>query len=129
MALRAKLERIVDEIVVHELDGPPQAYFEIPLDYWATPNGEIEPEGHATATRLSLRVDYKPFHVPHRVRADMVIEEVRAKLRELGGGYIWWRLRPTECEDGTWRLRLGTSPALPAAWWVACERAVGAILG
>lgn len=118
--VQTKLERIVDEPIVYELDGPPQAYFEIPLDYWATANGEIEPEGHPEVTRLSLRVHYMNFRVPDRVRADLVIEQVKEKLRQLGGGYIWWRRKPSECEDGTWYLRLGTSPALPPVWWAAC---------
>jgi hypothetical protein len=99
--------------VVLELDGPPMAYFEIPLDYWATPNGELEPASHPEASRLTQRVEYWNFRVRDGEVARTVIDRVTARLKGLGGGYIWWRLRPTF--DA--RLRLGTTPELPADWW------------
>jgi hypothetical protein len=106
------------EPAVVELDGPSGAYFEIPLDYWATPNGELEAENHPEASRLTQRVTYVNFKVGDRHRALTVVARVTARLKELGGGYIWWRLRPTATEDGAVRLRLGTTPELPADWWI-----------
>lgn len=104
--------------VVVELDGPPMAYFDIPLEFWATPNGELEAESHPEAARLSQRIEYSNFRVADAVRAQTVVTRVTARLKELGGGYIWWRLRPRQTYDGV-RLRLGTTPALPAEWWLA----------
>lgn len=108
-----------DEPAVIELDGPPMAYFEIPLDYWATPNGELEAESHAEAARLVQRIDYANFIVAGAERPRIIVDRVTARLKELGGGYIWWRLRPYAPDDysGFYRLRLGTTPALPSDWW------------
>lgn len=107
------------EPTIMEIDGPPMAFFEIPLDYWSTPNGEIEPEGHPEASRLVLRILYHNFRVHDQARARAVVDRVTERLKELGGGYIWWRKRPTTSYDAvpTVSLRLGTSPALPADWW------------
>lgn len=128
--VQTKLERIVDEPWVREIDAPAtgHVFLEVPLDYWVTPNGEIEPEGHPEACRLVLRVVYQSFTFPSQVGATMVVEAVTAKLRELGGGYIWWGKRPNEDATGAWRLRLGTSPALPDAWWVACFQSIESAL-
>lgn len=105
-----------EEPVVVELDGPPTAYLEIPLDFWATPNGELEAENHPEAARLVQHIDYMNFRVADAVRAQTVVTRVTARLKELGGGYIWWRLRPKQTYEGV-RLRLGTTPGLPAEWW------------
>jgi hypothetical protein len=107
------------DIVIIELDGPLRAYFEIPLDYWATPNGELEAESHPEASRLTQRVVYINFDVADPLRARTVTERVTQRLKELGGGYIWWRLRPTVTQDQPprLRLRLGTTPELPRDWW------------
>jgi hypothetical protein len=105
---------------VIELDGPPMAYFEIPLDYWATPNGEIEPEGHPEATRLIQRVVYLNFRVVDHIAVKTVVDRVTARLQELGGGYIWWRSRPALKRVGSMpfmAFRLGTTPQLPQDWW------------
>lgn len=119
-------QRLADPVTVDqhitELDGPPTAYFEIPLEYWATANGELEPAGHPESQRLVQRVEYKSFGVPTLEIANDLVAAVRAELRKLGGGYIWWRKRPAmESYDGgktKWRLRLATSPELPWEWWV-----------
>jgi hypothetical protein len=118
MKARAPNQIERDEPAIIELDGPPQAYFEIPLDYWATPNGELEAESHPEASRLVQRVVYINFKVGPRA-ADMIIEKVKTRLKELGGGYIWWRLRPTATQDDAVRFRLGTTPQLPGVWWEA----------
>jgi len=106
-----------EEPTIVELDGPQRSYFEIPLDHWATPNGELEPEGHPEAVRLSQRVVYINFTVADAVRIQTVLTRVNERLKELGGGYIWWRLRPTPTQDGRFRMRLGTTPQLPGSWW------------
>lgn len=115
----------LDEAQVIELDGPPMAYFEIPLPYFATPNGELEPEGHPEASRLVMRIDYQNFHVRDNTAVMIVIERVTRRLRELGGGFIWWRLHPSYAEDRTMRLRFGTTPELPPPWWAELRRDVG----
>lgn len=115
----------VEEPDIVELDGPPQAFFELPLDYWATPNGELERAGAAGSARLIQRVMYINFKVADNARCQTVIERVKARLRDLGGGYIWWRLRPTYTLERELRFRLGTTPQLPDAWWNRLSEAVG----
>jgi len=104
---------------VVELDGPCAAYFEIPLDLFATPNGELEAESHPEAARLVQRVAYLSFVVSDDLRVKLIVSRVSARLKELGGGYIWWRQRPTPTADEPprVRMRLGTTPELPTAWW------------
>lgn len=114
-----------NEPAVMELDGPPMAYFEIRLDYWATANGELEPESHPDAVRLTQQVAYINFKVADNARVQTIITRVTARLKEIGGGYIWWRLRPTATGDGSMRLRLGTTPQLPGPWWQALSDDVG----
>lgn len=116
---------VLGEPDIVELDGPPRAYFELPLDYWATPNGELEAESHPEACRLIQRVVYVNFKVADNARVQTVIERVKAKLKDLGGGYIWWRLRPTYTETKELCLRLGTTPQLPVAWWNELSESVG----
>lgn len=102
-----------------ELDGPPRPYFEIPLDYWATSNGELEAENHPEVARLVQRIVYINFRVRNALAVRIITDRVTHALREKGGGYIWWRKHPTE-EAGPPRvitLRLGTTPQLLAAWW------------
>ena len=107
------------EPVVLELDGPAQAYFDIPLDYHSTPNGELEAPDHPEASRLVQKVIYVGFEVSTETQALRVQQAVTERLLELGGGIIWWRRRPTATnyEPPTVRLRLGTTPQLPRAWW------------
>lgn len=124
-AQRFSVDWTRDEPAVVELDGPCAAYFEIPLDYWVTPNGELEAENHPEASRMIQRVVYKSFFVADRLQARNVVERVTARLKELGGGYLWWRQRPAKTESDAWSLRLGTTPELPAAWWHAVARDVG----
>lgn len=116
---------MTEEPTIMELDGPPQAYFELPLDYWATPNGELEAAGHPEASRLVQRITYINFHVDDNPRVQTILARVNERLRELGGGYIWWRLRPKVTESGQYRLRLGTTPGLPDSWWRRLSLDVG----
>lgn len=113
----AKVDWTRDGPAVVELDGPCAAFFEIPLDYFATPNGELEAENHPEASRLLQRVVYQNFYVADNARVQNIIERVTNRLKELGGGYIWWRMRPRYTQERTMRLRLGTTPELPASWW------------
>lgn len=108
-----------------ELDGPPAAYFELPLDYWVTPNGEIEAPGHPDAARMIQRIVYINFLVDDQVRVQTILARVNERLKELGGGYIWWRRRPVATEVGKMHLRLGTTPGLPDAWWQRLSTDVG----
>lgn len=115
----------VEKPAVIELDGPPMAYFEIPLEYWATPNGELEAAGHPESARLTQRIVYQNFRVPTIKCAEDMADAVRQRLRELGGGYIWWRRRPVDHMDGLPICpRLGTSPELPPAFWAKLRLAV-----
>lgn len=116
----------LEEPAVIELDGPPTAYFEIPLDYFATPNGELEAEGHPEAARLVQNVVYQNFCVADLVRVQTILARVSQRLKEIGGGYLWWRHRPayTTHVPPRMHLRLGTSPTLPADWWQRLERDV-----
>jgi hypothetical protein len=102
-----------------ELDGPERAYFEIPLDYWATANGELEAESHPDVARLVQRVVYVNFKVRDALHVRVITQRVTQALKELGGGYIWWRKHPEET-PGPPRviaLRLGTTPQLALPWW------------
>jgi len=103
------------------------AYFEIPLDYHATPNGEIEAEGHPEAARLVQRVVYVTFCVADPIRIQTVLARIKERLKEIGGGYIWWRRRPMATEDQPpkMRMRLGTTPQLPDEWWRRLSEDVG----
>src|ERR1700675_1422915 len=103
--------------LIVELDGPPTPFFEIPLDYWANSNGELEAEDHPDVARLVQRVVYINFNVADALGVRVVTDRVNAKLKELGGGYIWWNLRPTMSREKRMRLRLGTTPQLATAWW------------
>lgn len=116
---------MLEEVDIVELDGPPRAYFELQLDYWATPNGELEAAGHPDASRLTQRVVYINFKVADTARVQTVIERVKSRLKDLGGGYIWWRLRPTYTLERELRFRLATTPQLPDAWWEALSQSVG----
>jgi hypothetical protein len=114
--LEQRSSKIYEPVVV-ELDGPPMKAFEIPLDFWATANGELEREGHPDAARLTQRVLYHDFEVDDVLKVRTITDRVTARLKELGGGYLWWRQRPDQARTKLWWLRLGTSPELPPAWW------------
>lgn len=123
--MNSRLWRDAEDATVIELDGPPVTYFELPLDYWATPNGELEASSHPEASRLVQTVAYINFRVADTVRVQTILSRVNERLRELGGGYIWWRRRPVKTEAGDMHLRLGTTPQLPAAWWQRLSTDVG----
>jgi hypothetical protein len=129
------------EAIVFELTGPPQAYFELPLDWFINQQAEIGPEGGENSIRLIQRVWYKNFRMigPTQEnvteRALVVIEAVRNELKRLGEiGYIWWRLPPKyqtepDAPKGkparhSVRLRLGTMPRLSTRFWLNLSKAV-----
>lgn len=123
--------RAADDVNLYEIDGPPVAYFEIPLEHWVTANGELEPPGHPGAVRLGARIAYRSFSVATRDLADDVVDAVKKEVRALGGGIIWWRKHITEeFNSGVprlskFRFRLATSPELPWEWWVSLGELVG----
>lgn len=122
---------------VYELDGPPQAYFEIPLDWFANDNAEIEPGASPGAVRLVQRVTYYSFQCIRDSQASCeqvsqdIVGAVHAELkRTLEIGYLWWRKRPEfkleqvrgllgikKVPRNKVSLRLGTCPTLPTAFW------------
>ena len=120
------------EAYICELDGPPRSSFDVPLDYFTTANGEIEPESTAGAVRLTQHIEYVSYRVVGPTIADVVvkseefIEALRQTLKAKGGGILWWRWRP-RLEKGISggkpahkiTLRVGTSPSLSYEHW-AC---------
>ncbi len=127
---------------VFELQGPPRAYFEVPLDWFATAEGELTPAQIPGAVRLIQRVHYVSFLMLGDDAADVqgralkVLESVRAELKRVTEqGYIWWRLFPKyEVEDVATtskparhrvRMRLGTLPTLTTRFWLDLSKAVG----
>jgi hypothetical protein len=122
---------------VYELDGPPQAYFEIPLDWFANGNAEIEPGASPGAVRLVQRVIYYSFQCVRDSEASCqqvyqdIVGAVHKKLKATNEiTYLWWRKRPTYSVEQVKKLlsrskvpqhkvslRLGTCPSLPTAFW------------
>jgi hypothetical protein len=100
---------------VIEIDGPPRAYFEIPL-------GDED---------RVLRIVYKAFIVvgidaeAAKAVGERALRHIRARVNisNYGGcGIIWWRRHPNIHEaDGffKWTCRLATSPELPDGFWNA----------
>lgn len=97
---------------VADTDGPPRAYFEIPLNTFA-PNG----------SREIHRVVYINWAIwldsPGSEDAvTKVTDAIKAELQRAGGGIMWWRLRPQYDHGGSRvRLRVGTSPELSHEFW------------
>lgn len=131
------------EPTVLEVLGPPQSYFEVPLDWFVNVNGEIGPCEMPGAVRLIQRIHYTNFMMLADTQdlvmsaARQVIDTVRAELNRITEmGYIWWRLHPKyELEDISLapagkparhriRMRLGTSPTLPTRFWLDLSKAV-----
>lgn len=140
--------RTADACVL-ELQGPPQSYFELPLDWFTDFQGQIQPAEFPGAIRMVQRVDYKSFCLVGDTaedvqgRAIIVRGAVMTELKlrsELG--YIWWRLypkyeldTPAPLEPGQTakplkparhrvRLRLGTMPALSTRFWLDLSKQV-----
>lgn len=126
-----------EERHIYELDGPPQAYFEIPLDWFANDNAEIEPGQSPGAVRLVQRVTYYSFQCIRdseascqQVSQDIVGAVHKELKRHVEIGYLWWRKRPEfkveqvrgllgikKVPKTKVSLRLGTCPTLPTAFW------------
>jgi hypothetical protein len=109
-----------DNRMLH-IDGPPQAYFEIPFD------------------NLVLRIVYvsivwpiKQEHVEDNMQnevAKQLVTAIENELFKLGGGIIWWRMRPgLATYDGPQgqifkvRCRVATSPPLSDEAWDSLHR-------
>jgi hypothetical protein len=137
-----------DDAVVYELAGPPQAYFEFPLDWFIDEEGHVQPANFPGAIRLIQRIHYKSFCLVGDAAEDVMrrSDEVRHCVAiELKGrsqiGYIWWRLYPKYELEGSnpestsvppgkparhkVRLRLGTLPALSTRFWLELSKKVG----
>ena len=121
---------------VYELTGPPQSYFELPLDWFSDMQGQIQPSEFPGAVRIIQRVNYYSFCLVGDTAAEVqgraleVRQSVTAALKERSElGYIWWRLYPkyelqgVDLLKGTKparhrvRMRLGTLPALSTQFW------------
>jgi hypothetical protein len=96
--------------VIIEFDGPKMSYF------------EMEDE---TGGRIHLHYRTLLFKAPSKQMADdfgrMYLRKLREKLESIATersvGFIIWRVRPTERDDGIWRCRVATSPPLPTEFW------------
>lgn len=124
---------VEDQEEVHEIDGPPRAYFEIPI------RGEsLGLKMGPTDVAFVERITYHAFRLVGatregvEARRDQVLQLVTSEIRKFGGGIIWWRRRPSAPEwEGPGdtghvaiRLRLGTSPRLDDRFWKRINLAV-----
>ncbi len=119
-----------------EVDGPPMAYFEIPLSYFVNSQGDLEHSNYPGAVRLVERITYRTFvryadnaqsaHDQLHHTYDAILAELAALHKHQDGMFvIWWRLRPTVAEAPEMpkeqryraRMRLATSPDLPPPFW------------
>jgi hypothetical protein len=118
---------VEEEAFVQELDMPPMAYFEIPLDiddegHWMPPGGTLTPVGYrAKQTIVAKTICHEPTneHVA-KMFSIASISMIKAELRALGGGIIWWRTHMEVSKKGRrWTVfgRCGTSPTLPDSFW------------
>jgi hypothetical protein len=114
-----------DETYVDQLDAPPRAYFQIPLDQMMEEGG-----------RVVLHIAIQNFRVlgPRQadvnLKVDLITAAVTEALHKLGGGIIWWRRRPDYGFDHGRKmfkasLRLGTSPSLPPFFWQHLDEKTG----
>lgn len=127
---------------VGELTGPPQAYVDLPLDWFSDMQGQIQPAEFPGAIRIIQRVNYQSFCLVGdtaedvQARALLVHSSVTAELKaHHETSYIWWRLHPKyelqpelpPAKSGCKavkparhrvRMRLGTMPALPYQFWL-----------
>lgn len=104
----------MNEPWVDELDMPPRAYFQIPTDV----PGD-------TVTVAAYQMKSGPFESEEQAQtfSQLAVARVKNELLTLGGGIIWWRVRPEVSEyshkPGVWHFygRCGTSPTLPNSFW------------
>jgi len=125
------------EACVYELTGPPQSYFDLPLDWFSDMQGQIQPSEFPGAVRLIQRVNYQSFCLVGETAEDVqrrameVHSSVTAALKACSElSYIWWRLHPKYELQGVdllkcvkparhrVRMRLGTLPALSTQFWL-----------
>lgn len=106
-----------DTADIIELDGPPRAYFEIPVSMETV--GLAKTQGAHEIAAIE-RIEYQSFDFrgdDAKLLAEAVVARVRAELAKYGGGIIWWRRRPCVGYDCLVNMRLATSPSLPAKFW------------
>lgn len=143
LAKMAPSNRTADPMV-YELVGPPQSYFELPLDWFSDMGGQLQPAAFPGAVRLIQRVHYQSFCLVGdtaedvKGRATLVHAGVSAELKKHHEiSYIWWRLHPKYELQGVdllkgekparhrVRMRLGTLPVLPTRFWLDLYKTVG----
>jgi hypothetical protein len=113
---------------IQEIDGPPRAYFEIPIRF--------SPDD----TQLSvLQITYvtliRPITQEHvednmqGVVAEQLVTAIKDQLFKIGGGIIWWRARPklevfntSQGQVFKVRCRVATSPPLSDEAWDSLHR-------
>jgi hypothetical protein len=118
-----------------EIDGPPMAYFDIPLDYTVAADGNLQMNDSLVRSPLTQRIEFYTFRierdVPDTIEATIndLVDDVKRALRKTGdGGILWWRLRPEFKRDNghsVGRVRLGTSPSLPKEFWAKLGKRFG----
>lgn len=111
-----------DQAEILEIDGPPRAYFDIPIRGESL--GLIEQRPHDVA--FVEHIVYHNFGLNGPTaevledRRDAILAAVRIELGAFGGGILWWRKRPELKQEGDryhLRMRFGTSPILPTTFW------------
>lgn len=105
-----------EERGIVEIDGPQQAYFEIPI--------------HRERGWM-LRILYVTVVRKDRNKKRLVesmadqLEWIRQALLKEGGGVIWWRKRPAIEKDKsglwTWHARFATTPELSDEVWKSVD--------
>lgn len=102
---------VPDEWDIPEIDGPPRAYFELPVS--TATIGEA-PGGLAAIERIT----YHLVQFETATAMEACVQAVRLELgRRYGCGIIWWRHRPSVDRACRPSMRLATSPILPDEVW------------
>ena len=106
---------------IHEIDGPKQAYFEIPFNDMVI-----------RVTYISIVWPITQEHVEDNMQNEVskhIVTSIKDQLFKLGGGIIWWRVRPElTIYDGPQgqifkvRCRVATSPPLSDEAWKSLHR-------
>jgi hypothetical protein len=108
-----------------EIDGPTQAYFEIPTD-------AVVKNSVMLITYVSIVWPITQEHVEDNLQnavAGDIVTAIKNELFKLGGGIIWWRMRPNlavyngpQGQIFKVRCRVATSPPLSNKAWERLHR-------
>ena len=131
-------------LYVHEIDGPPRAYFSVPTNYFANVDAELTSAHMPGAVRLQERLVYRSFvftgpreqgmqaaeHRRRAVIATLCAHVSRPENEDLLFALVIWRQRP-EYVPGDERvgltagvrMRLCTFPDLTPRLWSDLEAA------